>query len=61
MYTKERWEELSKKRRKDLPFEHLFWLSRYDPKPTDGRLLEELIDRKVQQTKTSLDKAINPM
>ena len=31
MYTQEKWTELQQKRRCDLNFEHLYWLSRFDP------------------------------
>ena len=44
MYTKEKWAELNKTHRGKLAFENLYWLSRYDPKPNDGHLLERIID-----------------
>ena len=31
MYTEEKWEELKEKKRSDLKFEHLYWLSRFEP------------------------------
>ena len=61
MYTKERWEELQKQRRNNLKFEYLYWLSRYDPKPSDGHILESIIDYKIEDAKTLLSKSINPL
>jgi len=61
MYTKEKWDELQAYRRCDLSYEHLFWLSRFDPKPNDGHLLETLIDKKVEATQDMLNGKINPI
>ena len=36
MYTQEKWAQLQTKRRSDLNFEHLYWLSRFDPQNQDG-------------------------
>ena len=61
MYTPERWQELQAKRRSDLNFEHLYWLSRYDPKPTDGHHLDSNINAKVNASKESCMDLIKPM
>ena len=51
MYTKERWEELQAKRRGDLNFDHLYWVSRYDPRPNDGYHMDTLINAKVNASR----------
>lgn len=61
MYTKERWEELQAKKRSDLSLEHLYWLSRYDPKPTDGHHLDMQIDEKIAKARDILNGKINPL
>lgn len=61
MYTKDKWEALQKKRRCDLNFENLYWLSRYDPKPTDGHHLEDLINKKVYEARNKVMGTVNPL
>ena len=61
MYTKEKWDELKDKRRVDLSFEHLYWLSRYDPKPTDGHHLDLTINAKVDAARDYLNAKVNPL
>jgi hypothetical protein len=59
MYTKEKFEDLQSKRRCDLTFEYLYWLSRFDPQAQDGHHLEDIIDRKVALAKADVDERLN--
>ena len=61
MYTKQRWEELQAKNRSELSWEHLYWLSRYDPKPTDGHHLETKIYHKVSKAKDFMNNKMGPL
>ena len=61
MYTKEKWEELKKTHRGKLAFDNLYWLSRYDPKPNDGHLLERIIDQKIEKSKGTLEVKLDPL
>lgn len=61
MYTEEKWEELKEKKRSDLKFEHLYWLSRFEPQNRDGYFLEKLINFKIDACRTHCLQVINPM
>ena len=60
-YTEERWKELKAKKRNELSLEHLYWLSRFEPKNQDGYHLETLIDNKIKALNTDLCSVIDPM
>ena len=59
MYTKEKFEDLKSKRRCDLTFEYLYWLSRFDPEAQDGHHLEDIIDRTVALAKEDVNERVN--
>ena len=61
MYTEEKWKELQAKKRCDLNFEDLYWLSRFDPKNQDGHNLQNLIESKIEAVRTDLIGVISPM
>lgn len=62
MYTQDKWKELQEKRRCDLKFEELYWLSRFDPKNQDGHNLWKLIESKIESVRTDLQSVyISPM
>ena len=61
MYTQEKWAQLQTKRRCDLNFEHLYWLSRFDPQNQDGYHLQNLIDTKIGTCRDGLKSIIIPV
>ena len=54
MYTEEKWKELQAKQRSELSFEHLYWLSRFDPKNQDGHTLWKTIEDRIEAVRTDL-------
>ena len=61
MYTEKKWQELQAKRRCDLNFEHLYWLSRFDPQNQDGHHLQNLINSKIGACRDNLRSIVIPM
>ena len=61
MYTVKKWEELKAKKRSELNFEHLYWLSRFAPTNQDGHHLNKLIDSKIDALRTNLFDHVNPL
>ena len=61
MYTEERWAELKEKKRSDLKFENLYWLSRFEPQNRDGFFMEKLINFKIEACRDHVLQVVHPM